>query len=86
MECSNVVLSVHSFKLTQIVINWQLQKASRPPPDRTMVVACLAEVAQHMGAPIAGYIDVVSQESMTSCLIAPCICVVTTYIYIYIYI
>ncbi|KAG5548765.1 hypothetical protein RHGRI_014200 [Rhododendron griersonianum] len=33
-------------------------KASRPPPDRTMVVACLAEVAQHMGAPIAGYIDV----------------------------
>ncbi|KAE9448305.1 hypothetical protein C3L33_19802, partial [Rhododendron williamsianum] len=50
-------------------------KASRPPPDRTMVVACLAEVAQHMGAPIAGYIDVVSQESMTSCLIAPCICV-----------
>ncbi|KAI8555138.1 hypothetical protein RHMOL_Rhmol05G0151100 [Rhododendron molle] len=34
-------------------------KASRPPPDRTMVVACLAEVAQHMGAPIAGYIDAV---------------------------
>ncbi|GFY88530.1 ARM repeat superfamily protein [Actinidia rufa] len=32
-------------------------KLSRPPQDRTMVVACLAEVAQHMGAPIAGYID-----------------------------
>ncbi|GFY89349.1 ARM repeat superfamily protein [Actinidia rufa] len=35
-------------------------KASRPPQDRTMVVACLAEVAQHMGAPIAGYIDTVT--------------------------
>ncbi|CAI9103846.1 OLC1v1002419C2 [Oldenlandia corymbosa var. corymbosa] len=34
-------------------------KASRPPSDRTMVVACLAEVALDMGAPIAGYIDVV---------------------------
>lgn len=34
-------------------------KASRPPQDRTMVVACLAEVAQHMGPPIAGYIDAV---------------------------
>ncbi|KAI5661542.1 hypothetical protein M9H77_20865 [Catharanthus roseus] len=33
-------------------------KASRPPQDRTMVVACLAEVAQDMGAPIAGYIDI----------------------------
>ncbi|KAG4148850.1 hypothetical protein ERO13_D05G309200v2 [Gossypium hirsutum] len=32
-------------------------KASRPPQDRTMVVACLAEVAQDMGAPIASYID-----------------------------
>lgn len=32
-------------------------RASRPPSDRTMVVACLAEVAQHMGAPIAGYVD-----------------------------
>ncbi|PON68402.1 Coatomer beta subunit [Parasponia andersonii] len=32
-------------------------KASRPPQDRTMVVACLAEVAQDMGAPIAGYVD-----------------------------
>ncbi|XP_071931220.1 uncharacterized protein [Coffea arabica] len=32
-------------------------RASRPPPDRTMVVACLAEVAQDMGTPIAGYID-----------------------------
>lgn len=33
-------------------------RASRPPQDRTMVVACLAEVAQDMGAPIAEYIDV----------------------------
>ncbi|KAJ4710372.1 ARM repeat superfamily protein [Melia azedarach] len=32
-------------------------KSSRPPQDRTMVVACLAEVAQDMGAPIAGYVD-----------------------------
>ncbi|KAF9608378.1 hypothetical protein IFM89_009744 [Coptis chinensis] len=32
-------------------------KASRPPQDRTMVVACLAEVAQEMGAPIASYVD-----------------------------
>ncbi|XP_077235789.1 ARM repeat superfamily protein isoform X4 [Tasmannia lanceolata] len=32
-------------------------KGSRPPQDRTMVVACLAEVAQEMGAPIAGYVD-----------------------------
>ncbi|MCD7470859.1 hypothetical protein HAX54_011043 [Datura stramonium] len=35
------------------------EKASRPPQDRTMVVATLAEVAQHMGAPIGGYIDTV---------------------------
>ncbi|XP_048128295.1 importin-4 isoform X1 [Rhodamnia argentea] len=32
-------------------------KASHPPQDRTMVVACLAEVAQNMGAPIASYVD-----------------------------
>ncbi|RXH92312.1 hypothetical protein DVH24_033208 [Malus domestica] len=32
-------------------------RASRPLQDRTMVVACLAEVAQDMGAPIAGYVD-----------------------------
>ncbi|MCL7048765.1 hypothetical protein MKW94_029874 [Papaver nudicaule] len=32
-------------------------KAVRPPQDRTMVVACLAEVAQAMGAPIAAYVD-----------------------------
>ncbi|XP_031497827.1 uncharacterized protein LOC116262518 [Nymphaea colorata] len=32
-------------------------KASRPPEDRTMVVACLAEVAQHMGSPIALYVE-----------------------------
>ncbi|KAM7470358.1 hypothetical protein LguiA_008541 [Lonicera macranthoides] len=32
-------------------------RASRPSQDRTMVVACLAEVAQDMGAPIATYID-----------------------------
>nr|ATG70913.1 ARM repeat superfamily protein [Juniperus phoenicea] len=34
-------------------------KASRPPEDRTMVVACLAEVAQEMGSPIAHYMDIV---------------------------
>ncbi|GMH06745.1 hypothetical protein Nepgr_008585 [Nepenthes gracilis] len=34
-------------------------KSSRPSQDRTMVVACLAEVAQNMGPPIAGYIDTV---------------------------
>ncbi|KAJ4964923.1 hypothetical protein NE237_016772 [Protea cynaroides] len=34
-------------------------RGSRPPQDRTMVVACLAEVAQEMGAPIAGYVDTV---------------------------
>ncbi|XP_057977862.1 uncharacterized protein LOC131164584 isoform X2 [Malania oleifera] len=32
-------------------------RASRPPQDQTMVVACLAEVAQDMGAPISGYVD-----------------------------
>ena len=36
-----------------------MQKASHPPQDRTMVVACLAEVAQNMGSPIAGYVDVI---------------------------
>ncbi|KAL9246199.1 hypothetical protein vseg_019764 [Gypsophila vaccaria] len=34
-------------------------KASRPSQDRTMVVATLAEVAQHMGQPIAEYVDMV---------------------------
>ncbi|KAK6915147.1 hypothetical protein RJ641_020264 [Dillenia turbinata] len=34
-------------------------RSSRPPQDRTMVVACLAEVAQDMGSPISGYIDTV---------------------------
>lgn len=37
-----------------------MQRASRPLQDRTMVVACLAEVAQNMGAPIAAYVDVFS--------------------------
>ncbi|XP_020584576.1 importin-4 isoform X2 [Phalaenopsis equestris] len=32
-------------------------KVPRPPQDRTMVVACLAEVAQEMGAPFSSYID-----------------------------
>ena len=36
-----------------------MQRASHPPQDRTMVVACLAEVAQDMGSPIAGYVDVI---------------------------
>ncbi|XP_022984939.1 importin-4-like [Cucurbita maxima] len=35
----------------------KFSRASRPPQDRTMVVACLAEVARDMGAPIAAYID-----------------------------
>ncbi|KAI3805139.1 hypothetical protein L1987_27228 [Smallanthus sonchifolius] len=34
-------------------------KSSRPAQDRTMVVACLAEVAQDMGAPIAAYVDAI---------------------------
>ncbi|KAF6152809.1 hypothetical protein GIB67_004638 [Kingdonia uniflora] len=34
-------------------------KASRPPQDRTMVVACLAEVAQEMGTPIAYYVETI---------------------------
>ncbi|VFQ81777.1 unnamed protein product [Cuscuta campestris] len=34
-------------------------RATRPPQDRTMVVASLAEVTQHMGAPIANYIHAV---------------------------
>ncbi|KAG9455538.1 hypothetical protein H6P81_000046 [Aristolochia fimbriata] len=32
-------------------------KSSRPPQDRTMVVACLAEVAQGMGSAIEAYVD-----------------------------
>ncbi|XP_024967682.1 importin-4-like isoform X3 [Cynara cardunculus var. scolymus] len=32
-------------------------RESNSPQGRTMVVACLAEVAQHMGAPISGYVD-----------------------------
>ncbi|KAJ1686897.1 hypothetical protein LUZ63_018287 [Rhynchospora breviuscula] len=35
----------------------KFSKGSRPPQDRTMVVACLAEVAQEMGPPISSYID-----------------------------
>ncbi|CAN1240622.1 IPO4 [Linum grandiflorum] len=41
-------------------------KASRPPQDRTMVVATLAEVAQHMGAPIGGYVE---QLTVSYCVI-----------------
>ncbi|KAM0948917.1 putative importin-beta domain, armadillo-like helical, importin beta family [Dioscorea sansibarensis] len=32
-------------------------KVPHPPQDRTMVVACLAEVAQEMGSPISTYVD-----------------------------
>lgn len=39
-------------------ISFVIQKGSRPPQDRTMVVACLAEVAQEMGPPISSYVDV----------------------------
>ncbi|XP_071697330.1 uncharacterized protein [Rutidosis leptorrhynchoides] len=35
----------------------EFAKGSHSTQDRTMVVACLAEVAQNMGAPISGYID-----------------------------
>ena len=35
-----------------------MQRAARPLQDRTMVVACLAEVAQDMGPLIAAYVDV----------------------------
>jgi hypothetical protein len=35
-----------------------MQKSPRPPQDKTMVVATLAEVAQEMGAPISAYVDV----------------------------
>lgn len=51
---------------------FSIQKASRPPQDRTMVVACLAEVAQDMGAPIAGYIDVLADLKLTVCLFGFC--------------
>ena len=44
---------------------WKVQKASRPLQDRTMVVACLAEVAQDMGGPIAGYVDVILLQCET---------------------
>ncbi|WCJ23595.1 ARM repeat superfamily protein [Euphorbia peplus] len=35
----------------------EFARSSHPPQDRTMVVACLAEVAQDMGAPMADYVD-----------------------------
>lgn len=47
----------HALDLT-LYLYYSLQKFPRPPQDRTMVVACLAEVAQQMGAPISGYVDV----------------------------
>ncbi|XP_038984750.1 probable importin subunit beta-4 isoform X3 [Phoenix dactylifera] len=45
-------------------------KGPHPPQDRTMVVACLAEVAQEMGAPISSYVDVGSllRYSFIRCL------------------
>lgn len=48
-----------SFEIS-LILCFKLQKASRPPQDRTMVVACLAEVAQDMGAPISAYVDVIT--------------------------
>ncbi|PWA69088.1 ARM repeat superfamily protein [Artemisia annua] len=42
-----------------LVLLRQQSKGSRSAQDRTMVVACLAEVAQDMGAPIATYVDAV---------------------------
>ncbi|WCJ33543.1 ARM repeat superfamily protein [Euphorbia peplus] len=35
----------------------EFARSSRPPQDRAMVVVCLAEVAQDMGAPMADYVD-----------------------------
>ncbi|WOL18351.1 putative importin subunit beta-4 isoform X1 [Canna indica] len=35
----------------------KFSKVPHPPQDRTMVVACLAEVAQEMGSPISAYVD-----------------------------
>ncbi|KAI3810363.1 hypothetical protein L1987_19975 [Smallanthus sonchifolius] len=35
----------------------EFTKGSSSPKDWTMVVACLAEVAQNMGAPISGYVN-----------------------------
>nr|XP_043622520.1 importin-4-like [Erigeron canadensis] len=35
----------------------EFAKGSRSPQDWTMVVACLAEVAQNMGSPVSDYID-----------------------------
>ncbi|KAI3675918.1 hypothetical protein L1987_85514 [Smallanthus sonchifolius] len=35
----------------------EFAKGSSSPKDWTMVVACLAEVAQNMGAPISGYVN-----------------------------
>ena len=52
-------LCFHFFVLVSHCFSyWKMQRFSRPPQDRTMVVACLAEVAQDMGPPIAGYVDV----------------------------
>lgn len=36
-----------------------LQKESYSPQDRTIVVACLAEVAQHMGTTFSTYVNVI---------------------------
>lgn len=35
-----------------------MQKASRPPNDRTMAVACVAEVAKEIGNAIKPYVEV----------------------------
>lgn len=59
--CTSVIVSISIFLpsiYNNIFVYLEMQKASRPPQDRTMVVACLAEVAQEMGSPIASYIDV----------------------------
>lgn len=51
-------ISLISYIFSHYIEYCQVQKSSRPLQDRSMVVATLAEVAQDMGSPIAGYVDV----------------------------
>lgn len=52
-----IIFSIFSF-LFHSFYGRHSQKVPHPPQDRTMVVACLAEVAQEMGSPISAYVDV----------------------------
>ncbi len=44
-----------------------LQRASRPPNDRTMAVACVAEVAKEIGNAITPYVEVCNLNIFISC-------------------